>query len=381
MSKVSVIKTSDYSSDTLKKAVENHFELLGLDKFMVPGAKIVIKPNLLLKSNPEDAVITRAELVREVILKLKSLGAGEIVIAESPGGLYNKTRLSSVYSASGYDSLTDIEGVSLNFDISSAVKAVPDGKLMHEFEILSPIASADLVINICKLKTHSLTGLSGSVKNLFGTIPGLAKPEFHFRFQNQDDFCNMLVDLARCVKPAFTFVDAVYSMEGEGPSGGTPIYTGLTLASADIYALDRTLVDLAGFTVEETPIVKCEIERGLAPQALSDVELVGDGSEMIGKYSFKKPETCDIGFDSKAPKIFRKPWRYLKTKLFTPKPAVERKICIGCGRCAETCPAKTIKIVDKQANISYDSCIKCFCCQEMCPVRAIYVKRFLIFKL
>ena len=381
MGKISIVKTADYEEETMKKSVDAHFSLLGLENLIRPGMKIVIKPNLLLKSSPDSAVVTRVEFVRAIILKLKELGAGEITIAESPGGLYNKARLSAVYSSTEYTSLCDIEGVNLNFDFSSKPKSVPNGKLVHNFELITPIADADFIINICKLKTHALTGISGSVKNLFGCIPGLAKPEMHFRFQEQTDFCNMLIDLSLCVVPNITFVDAVWCMEGNGPSGGTPIYSGLTLASTDIYNLDRVLLDVAGFSVNEAPIVKAEIDRGLSSESPDSSNLVGDGVDVLGTLSFKRPDACDIGFDQKAPKPLLKPWRFLKKRLFQPKPSITKETCIGCGRCSETCPMKAIKIVDKKARISYNKCIHCFCCQEMCPQKAISAKRFFAFKM
>ena len=61
-----------------------------------------------------------------------------------------------------------------------------------------------------------------------------------------------------------------------------------------------------------------------------------------------------------------------------PKPVIRKKDCIGCGKCAESCPQKTIDIQSKKAHIDYKKCIKCFCCHEMCPVKAIDIKRNLI---
>jgi uncharacterized protein (DUF362 family) len=84
-------------------------------------------------------------------------------------------------------------------------------------------------VDVAKLKTHAMTGLSGAVKNMFGAIPGLLKPEMHCRFPQKEDFSAMLVDLCEAVRPSVCFVDAIVGMEGNGPSGGTPRFVGRLL--------------------------------------------------------------------------------------------------------------------------------------------------------
>lgn len=68
-----------------------------------------------------------------------------------------------------------------------------------EFNLIDPVRQADVIVSVGKLKTHCMTGLSGGVKNLFGCIPRPQKPQLHYRYQNRDDFCSMLVDLAQTV--------------------------------------------------------------------------------------------------------------------------------------------------------------------------------------
>ena len=55
--------------------------------------------------------------------------------------------------------------------------------------------------------------------------------------------------------------------------------------------------------------------------------------------------------------------------------------CIGCGKCAESCPAHTIQILERKAVIAYPNCIRCFCCHEMCPKQAVDIRRLGIFDL
>ena len=142
-----------------------------------------------------------------------------ITIAESSGGLYNAEAMKHVYHVCGMDALSP--EAELNMDFSAQTVNCPSGFKNHSFHLITPIVEADYIINICKLKTHAMTGYSGGIKNLFGTIPGLEKPQMHYRWPEIEDFSNMLLELAQTVAPQLTVIDAIDAMEGNGPTGGT----------------------------------------------------------------------------------------------------------------------------------------------------------------
>ena len=114
-----------------------------------------------------------------------------------------------------------------------------------------------------KVKTHGITGLSGGVKNLFGCIPGLMKPELHCQFPEKDRFGHMLVDLCQCLHPSFFLMDGVEAMEGDGPSGGTMRKVGITFAAENPYALDLALCRLMDMEEDAVPTIVAAKERGL----------------------------------------------------------------------------------------------------------------------
>ena len=180
---VSIIRTPDYDPETMRSAVKKHFSALGMEKMVTPKTKVLIKPNLLMRASPDAAITTHPELVAAIIAELQVLGVRDIVIAESSGGTYSRSTLGVIYGGCGYKRFEGLDGVTLNYDVSSKQVAFPEGKTVREFELISPVFDADLIISAAKLKTHTHTGLSGAVKNLFGTVPGLMKPEFHFRLQ------------------------------------------------------------------------------------------------------------------------------------------------------------------------------------------------------
>ena len=371
MERVSVIGCNDYYAVNIKEAVRRHFEELPeLDQLIKSGTKVLIKPNLLMKRRPEDATTTHPELMAAIARECIKRGA-TVILADSPGGPYTKGQLKSIYNASGMEEAANNTGFELNYDIGYKVMENPDGKICKSFNVINPVFDCDIVISVAKLKTHAMTTYSGAVKNLFGVIPGLMKPEFHLRFPDIQNFGDMLVDLCECVKPAITFIDGVIGMEGNGPSGGKPRKLGFTIASTNIYAADFVATHLVGMKPTDALTQSCAIKRGLSPKSIKEIEILGDDLENFKVNNFIMPDTHTDGKIMGLPSFLTKPL----LKFVAPKPVIHLKECIGCGKCAESCPAKTIDIRNKKAVIDYSKCIKCFCCHEMCPVKAIEIKK------
>ena len=94
----------------------------------------------------------------------------------------------------------------------SAQVSHPEGKVLHRLDVVQALLEADLVINLPKLKTHNLTGLTCAVKNLFGLVPGALKISYHAKLQERERFCAGLVDIFTFVKPALNIMDAINRM-------------------------------------------------------------------------------------------------------------------------------------------------------------------------
>lgn len=376
---VGVCHLENYRQEETDRAVERLFELLELDRMIPKDGQITVKPNLLMKRKPEETTTTHPAVVRAVVRQLKKLGipAEKITIADSPGGPYNHPALWGIYAATGMAEIAQEEGVRLNDDYGFVEKTCPLPDRCYTFPIIQPIAEADFVISVCKLKTHCMTGLSGGVKNLFGTIPGLTKPGYHWRYPEKEDFCRMLVDLCETVSPGITICDAVESMEGDGPSSGHRRHTGMLLASRSPYQLDRVLSKVIGREEEEILTVATAKERGLCGEG--ETEVIGD--PLLTYPDFVRPQTVTTDFMSKVPGWLRPVCRPIVDRFFTAQPEIDRKRCVGCGKCAESCPAHTIRVVDKKAQIDRKNCIRCYCCHEMCPIHAISVKQNRLLKL
>lgn len=377
--RVCVAPCEDYDLDRLDAIVEEQCEALGLSDYITEGCRVVIKPNLVIKRRPEEASTTHPALVAAVIRAAKRRGAGSVIIAESSGGLYNKAAMSAIYATCGIAEVCEREGAELNFDFGSVPVNHPEALLSHHFGIITPVVNADVLINIGKLKTHCMTGLSGASKNLFGCMPGLSKPEMHCQYPDKSDFAQMLVDLCTLVRPQLSFLDAIDCMEGDGPTGGQKRHVGAVLAGRNPFAVDVTACALINLKPESIYMLRHAAERGLGPASLDGVELLGSLEGLVVS-DFKKPRSRNTDFLDFLPSFLR-PLARRSESILSPRPAINKNKCVGCGKCAESCPQHTITIANKRAEIDYKNCIRCYCCHEMCPIRAIDVKRKSVFKI
>lgn len=378
MDTVSLLGCPDYEPARLEGLVERHFAALETDGPIIhAGDRVAVKPNLVMARPPQEATTTHPEFVRAVVRAVRRRG-GVPVIAESPGGPYTKRNLKNIYAATGMEAMAREENVPLNYDITSAERPAEGAEYCRVFPAIRPVLEADAVISVAKLKTHCMTGYSGAVKNLFGVVPGLTKPEFHYRFPDKAAFGGMLVDLCETIRPVISFIDGIVGMEGDGPTGGSPRPMGLTAASRNPHALDLVCSRLIGMAPDDIPTLRDAISRGLCPDDIRRIPLLGDRAERF-LCNFAKPQsqTTDFMRNLRVPAFIRLPL----TRLMTPRPAIRTARCVGCGKCAESCPRHTISIRDHKAVIDYGQCIRCFCCHEMCPQRAIDIRRFRLFGL
>ncbi len=335
------------------------------------GSRVVIKPNLVSRKSPDEAATTHPEILRAVIRLLEEAGVTDIIIAESPGGAYSKAVLKSFYATCGVDEAISGTCARLNYDTEFREVQYPEGVTMRTFAIIEPILTADLIISLPKLKTHSMTAYTGAVKNLFGVIPGTHKAELHFRLDDRDAFSSMLVDLYECVNrvPVLSVMDGVIGMEGDGPTAGKNRFIGLVGASYDAHALDCICARVIGYSPTEVPTIREAVKRGLVSE---DIEPDVGTIEEFYIPDFVKPQTHFnlLRLLNLPPSLNSR-----VIAMLAARPDVEYSECVGCGECMRDCPPKAIAMPKGKPVIDRDKCIKCFCCQELCPKKAIKIKR------
>jgi uncharacterized protein (DUF362 family)/Pyruvate/2-oxoacid:ferredoxin oxidoreductase delta subunit len=370
--RVSLVKCDDYDPQRVMAAMRRSIDLLGgLDRFVRPGQRVLVKPNLLLALSPEKCVTTNPEIVRVVATLLRAHGC-EVVIADSAGGNtpFTEARLQKLYDITGMTGAAERSGTSLGTDASYTEVANPIGKVVKRFQVIRTAAEADAIVVVSKAKTHVLTTMTGATKCLFGVLPGMEKPSFHGRLSDVEQFSEMLLDLNQALMPRLQVMDAVMGMEGEGPSGGQPRKIGAILASGSPVSLDVVAARLMAFRPEDIPTIRKAAERGLVPRDLS-VEVVGDDLAALAVPDFKHPAHSTSRLGVGAPILGR------LLRAYALRPVVSLERCTGCGACVGSCPKQTIRMVRGKARVKHGECIRCYCCHEMCQSKAIDLTRSL----
>lgn len=368
MNDISIVRCKDYSNNEVKEALTKLLKLSNGLEFVKPGMKIVIKANLVTFMKPEAAATTHPSLLCELIKILIEKGA-EVVVGDSPGGLYSSTFVNKVYSVTGMNEIEKVGG-KLNQNFEQKIAHFPKANVAKEFPYTAYLDDADAIINFCKLKTHGMMGMSAATKNLFGTIPGTQKPEFHFKFPNHSDFAKMLIDLNEYFKPKLCIVDAIIGMEGNGPTAGTPRFIGALLASTNPYKLDLACSKIIGLTKENVPTLEEAFKLGLIPASVDELTCNDNLNDYFISDYKNILDHKSIMFENNGKLVGK-----LTKKFLAARPTLEKDECVGCGECARICPANAIQIRNKKAIINRQKCIKCYCCQEFCPKGAMKVKR------
>ncbi len=364
---------ADYAPETVGPALDRALAPLGGLNWVKPGMRIALKANLVSFLKPERAATTHPAVLCALTERLAALGA-EVVVGDSSGGLYTAAYVSRVYAAAGMRAVEQCGG-RLNRNFEEREVHYPEGRVCRDFRYTAWLDGADAVINVCKLKTHGMMAMSCGAKNLFGVIPGTVKPEYHFRYPDPRDFARMIVDLDEYFKPRLTIVDAVECMEGNGPTGGTPRHMGLLAAGESPHRVDLACAALIGLERAEVPTLEAALERGLIPETV-------DGLNISGRLEdFTLPDFKRIVTGNSH--LFRGDGKHLGSRLtgalldrlLSQRPAVERRLCVGCGQCRDICPGKAITMRGGLPVIDRGKCIRCFCCQEFCPKSAMKVRR------
>lgn len=361
MTKV-LIKKASYEHDLIRDLTREMLEIKGSD-WIAADMHVLVKPNLLMPAAPQKAIVTHPLVVRSVVEYLLEKGARVQVSDSPPVGSFRK-----ITKETGYGQA--LEGLDVILKPLEGSTRVDIGEPFGVVEISREVMEADRVINLAKLKSHAQMYLTLGVKNIFGTIVGLRKPEWHMRAGvDRLLFARLLVQLYEAVAPGFTIVDGILALEGQGPGkSGRPRELGLLVGGSNAHAVDKTICTLLGLNPEE--LLTYVQARNLGVYN-GEVHVNGD-IHIIDDYLFPELSSLSLGSESLN--------RFMR-KYVIQKPVVDNKQCKLCGECWKICPAKAIEHNDRGVQFDYDRCIRCYCCIEVCLHGAVRAKEPLLGKL
>ena len=369
---VSIVRAANYDAEEIREAVRRNIELIGgLEGLVKPGNRVFVKINHLPPASPpERGIITHPIFVEGVIGLLKEVGADITVgddIESDPGDRF---------SISGFRQMCQRTGVRLvNLREGGFVAIEGKGRLLEPVYVSRIAVEADVIIDLPKLKTHSLTIFTGGIKNMYGTIPASLRHRYHRDFINVDDFNLMLTDVFAAVRPHLTIMDGIVAMEGEGPANGNLRQTNVILTSRDAVALDTVATSIIKLNSEDIGTIHYCNERGLGVGNLEAIEVTGESIRSVAVPDFQPPAASTRSLMTRMSKPL--PSRILRfvTRQAVVRPRVVPSRCTACAECVKICPTGAATITGKTATIDKAKCIQCMCCQEVCRDNAIALHR------
>ena len=246
-SRVAILPASRYDQplrDTLLRGIK----LCGLE---VKGKRILLKPNLV-EFDPKGVINTHPAVIEAAIDSFRSLGAAQVVVAEGPGHRRDNEYL---LSASGlYDVIKEhrVRYIDLNSDDVRPTPLRSSFTDLKQLYLPETLYSADVLVSMPKLKTHHWAGVTLSLKNMFGVVPGVVygwpKNILHWQGIHQS-----ILDINSSLPlPQFAIVDGIVGMEGNGPLQGQAKNSGVLIFGDDLVAVDATAARL--MTIEPQKI-------------------------------------------------------------------------------------------------------------------------------
>ena len=370
MASVSISKCNSYDTKEVQGAVDSCLDKLGgLSSLIKPDDRVLIKPNILIAKPPEEAVTTHPALIEAIIMVVKKAGAVPLV-GDSPGGLVGN--VGEHWKVTGIEEVCNRLNVEiLNFESSGVYEKRINGNHYH---IAKPVLDADFIINVPKIKTHGLTILTCAIKNMYGTIPGLTKVNYHKEAPKPSDFAELVVDIFALSKPGLNIVDGIIGMDGNGPSAGNPKEMGLILASTDAIAVDSLICQILGKNPLKVPTNKNAYERGLGEADINKIKVLGYQPDVID--DFKWPPNIASSLDMVPSFISKGLMRF-----WWSRPVIDPEVCTKCGKCVKNCPVEALSAGVKIPEFDYPECINCMCCMEMCPEKAVKLEKSMLSKL
>ena len=287
--RVAVLRAGSYATD-LESTVAQGLAAVGA---AIRGRSVLLKPNLV-EFDPGTAINTDPRLVAAAVVALRRAGAASVVVGEGPGHRRDTEYL--ITSSGLLDALRAVDAPFVDLNTAPLVRR----RLRSRYSTLGnlwlpdPVVQADVVVSMPKMKTHHWGGVTLSLKNCFGCVPGRVygwpKNVLHWAGLQQS-----ILDVAGAVRPGISIVDGIVGMEGNGPISGRPVPSGVLVFGTDPVAVDVTAARLMAVDPERVDYLR-EAGRFLGQgdparihQVGAEVDRAGTRFELVPQFAHLRP--------------------------------------------------------------------------------------------
>lgn len=374
MMQVAIKKCFEYDVDLIYNNIIQSIDLINIEnkELIKENDTVFIKLNLVGPFEKERGITTHPTFLKAIIRYVKKY-TNNIIVGDNPAV---RDQIFTMKKTGIYDVIKE-ENVQILDQKKTKTITYSNYKVYNKFEVTSEMIDCDVLINLPKLKTHSLAYMTCAQKNFFGTIYGLNKSSWHVKANSPLEFADAINDLYGAILEQMTnktmihICDGIVGLEGEGPSSaGITKKANIILTSFDAVSLDRVACEVTKLNHQKLFITNTACVRKIGEGDINNIEILGDSLNDFQDLSFLEPKDSLSNFGLKILKI--KPLR----NLLLEHPVIEESKCIKCGECVKICPPKTMIIKKKDGKVSFPklkaiNCIRCWCCSEVCPQNAI----------
>jgi uncharacterized protein (DUF362 family) len=234
--------------------------------------KVLIKVNFITDKTWDTGATTDPIVVEAIIKKLEDLPV-KVYVVESDATItsadkaFEKTGMREMCNRNG------VECMNLRYVKDKVKLTIPDGEALKSITV-PRLVTESAVISAAKLKTHSDTGVTLGMKNMFGLLPDKYKGKYHLK-----GISKVVVDINTVLKPKLTVIDGFVGMEGSGPVDGEPVQMNLIIAGTDTVATDATACRVMGIDPHEIKHIRKAHEKGLGN--IDDIQVLGEKLETV----------------------------------------------------------------------------------------------------
>lgn len=235
---VFIARAANYRMD-LSQVISRGLHELGVRPEEIRGKKVLLKPNLVEVSLGHEHINTHPLLVRGVIEAFLGLGAARVLVGEGPGHVSDTLMVLEETGLANVLYEDRIPFIDLNHDNLFTLDNRTGHTALAKLTFPATLQDVDWIVSLAKMKTHHWAGVTLSMKNLFGVMPGAVygwpKNVLHWAGIERS-----IVDINATLKPHFAIVDGITGMQGDGPIMGDPIQAGVLVMGRNLPAVDAT---------------------------------------------------------------------------------------------------------------------------------------------